>query len=202
MSDFVSTGIVLPGQCYALDTTCTFPDGIDAPVRWSVEGNTSNRTFVTHTGVLHVGFDEKSGNTIRVSVKAVVTDPSNLRAGDKASSALTLTVGEGAQIWPRNSTSGTVVVAGVIVSGVSATAIDASTWNVTVPDDTTVKAGDIEVDTAIPADVKVSISGSKTAGYVLTLMVDSSSEREPDKIYVLVQVGSGAMPTAPHELTA
>lgn len=33
-------------------------------VKWSVTGNVSNRTYITDTGVLHVGFDEKSQSLV------------------------------------------------------------------------------------------------------------------------------------------
>lgn len=61
---------------YQFDAT-VLPAGADQSVRWTLTGNTSPRTYITDSGVLHVGGDEQS-TAINVTAMSTWLDPSNL----------------------------------------------------------------------------------------------------------------------------
>jgi hypothetical protein len=86
------------GENYSLSAEA---DGTSAGVRWSLTGNTSPRTWVSQTGVLHVGGDEGSAS---ITVKATSTwlDPSNLmRDGASATATYTVTGPAVLDAWPN-----------------------------------------------------------------------------------------------------
>ena len=94
---------VARGEIYALFAEAvTDPvDGLNSGVRWSLTGNTSPRTYVSQTGVLHVGGDEGSSS---ITVKATSTwlDPENLmRDGKTATLALTVSGLAVLDAWPN-----------------------------------------------------------------------------------------------------
>jgi len=139
----------------------TTPAGGDNDVvRWSLTGANSPKTYVTSTGVLHVGETETS---TALSLKATTTwlDPSNVRLdGQVATAALTI-VGSGGVTWPEQG-----VVTGISVRDVGIPAFVATTFAYASPVPKPIEADDIVVYSQNSGSLKVSVNAAGTIGTV------------------------------------
>ena len=153
----------------AVVTGTTEPEGypLADSVAWSVAGGTSERTYITSTGVLHVGGDENA-ETINVTARTTYLDPDNVRL-DGLTRTLALTVsGEKSPGWPERGELAGIKIAGVEVAGV---APGTTTYALTLPKGTTVKNTDVKVSTRNSATVKTTVS-PVAGGYTVTVSVD------------------------------
>jgi hypothetical protein len=134
---------VARGAVYALDTAAvTTPSGgINDGVRWILYGNTSPRTYLSQTGVLHVGGDEGAA-TLTVRATATWMDPANLMQDGKFVEVSYTVSGEAIlQAWdadnPDTTTDNTFFqVTGITVAGVAVSPVFAAgtfSYTVTVP---------------------------------------------------------------------
>jgi hypothetical protein len=95
---------VTRGEVYQLtaDVVTEKEDGTSEAVRWSIDGNVSLLTYISDTGVLHVGgTEEATGLTVRATT--VWLDPEGVETSKTATAALTVS-GEKMVLWPRTET--------------------------------------------------------------------------------------------------
>lgn len=137
-------------------TADTDPD--DAPVRWTVTGQTSPRTYISPTGVLHVGTDE-GGADLTVRATATYLDADNLMR-DGASTTATVTVaGESATVWPVAGDDSQAVTGIEVAGGTLTPAFAPGTYTYTANvEGGTVSGDDITVTGPDAGDVKVTVS--------------------------------------------
>ena len=144
------------GTIYDVDATvATTPANKPVGLAWSVTGNGSSHTYVTTEGVLYVSPDEPSA-AITLTAHTVSTDPSNPRLAPKSVSRTVNVTGDINSDWPR--TDGelyAITVAGVNVPGVAPATL---TYAITLPSDTTVTDGDVEIWTKGTATVAKAIT--------------------------------------------
>jgi hypothetical protein len=171
---------VARGDVYSLDTAAvTDPaDGINDGVRWTLYGNTSPRTYVSQTGVIHIGGDE-GATTLTVRATSTWLNADNLMIdGEYAEIVLTVSGLAVLDAWPNvdnPDTAGddtTNQVTGIEVKGVAvapAFEFDTYTYTVTVPGGTAEKA-DFDVFGPDAGDVKIA-----KAGAVFTITVASAA---------------------------
>jgi hypothetical protein len=161
------------GEIYSLfaEAVTSPANGVNSGVRWEVSGNASVRTYVTRSGVLHVGPDEANDT---VTVKAISTwlDPENVTRDGK-SSALALTVsGDKLPFWPIAGSTGQDVT-GITVEGVAVSPAFAKgtfAYTVVVPGGTTT-ADQVEVSGPDASGVDVTLN---EAGDVVTVSVPTA----------------------------
>lgn len=158
---------VARGENYSLDAEA---DGTDTSVRWTLTGNTSPRTWISQTGVLHVGGDEGSAS---ITVKATSTwlDPQNLMR-DGATATATYTVSGPAVLdaWPNADNPDTAadddthVVTGITIQGVAVSpAFDPEVLTYTANVDTlpvTTDDVDVTADGIDSGDIQVVVDGN------------------------------------------
>jgi len=99
--DGATVTTVTRGEIYQLsaDVVTVKEDGTSEAVRWSVDGNVSLLTYISDTGVLHVGPAEDA-TSITVRATSVWLNPDGSDASKTATEALTVT-GDKLVIWPR-----------------------------------------------------------------------------------------------------
>lgn len=122
---------VVRGELYNLFTQAdTNPSGgPNDGVRWTITGNTSNHTYITRYGVLHVGGDE--GGTLSVTATSLWRNADNIMQDGLTSAALSLTVsGVVVPNWTVSKPVTNITVAGVSVPSFAAGTF---TYAVTVP---------------------------------------------------------------------
>jgi hypothetical protein len=164
------TDEVLRGEVYAFHAEAeTDPaNGVNTGVRWSVSGYTSSRTYISRTGVLHVGGDEGAA-TLTVTATSTWLDADNLRK-DGATETLTLDVaGVAVPEWPESDP-----VTGITVDGVAVTpAFAAGTFAYTVDlaPGATITPDDVEVTGPEANDVEITVN---EAGTVATISVPTA----------------------------
>jgi len=171
---------VARGEVYELLTEAvTNPaDGINAGVRWTLTGNTSPKTYVSQTGVLHVGGDE-GATTITATATSTWLDPANVMQNGKSAS-ITLTVSGPVvlEAWPAVDNPDTTAddvqnrVTGITVAGVAVSptfAYNTYTYTADIADPSTVTKSDVKVFGADAGDVKITKSGN-----VFTITVASA----------------------------
>jgi len=92
---------VVRGEVYQLtaDVVTTLEDGTSEAVRWSVDGNVSLLTYISDTGVLHVGGAEDA-TSLTVRATTVWLDPQGVETSKTATETLTVS-GDKLVIWPR-----------------------------------------------------------------------------------------------------
>lgn len=172
-----TTTEVQRGGIYQLDSTVTMSDGSEGAVSYSVTGATSTKTYVSSTGVLHVGGDE-AATGLSVVARSVYIDPNNTRKDATASTALDLTV-SGPQVpeWPEQANG----IKGIDVNGVYVPSFTAGTTTygtdpanpaMVLPAGSTVKKDGVTVHVDGTADTNVTVTGSQAAGYTVTVEYD------------------------------
>lgn len=139
-------------------------------VVWTVTGQTSFRTFITQTGVLHVAPDELAG-TVTVRATSAYVDADNPRK-DPFTTTLVVTVdeqpGEG---WPEQGGGlSAVSLKGVPVAGVVPGTF---TYAATIPTGSTLAKSQVEVSTINSADTDVTVTKVGTTGYTVVIAVDN-----------------------------
>lgn len=164
-----SGGNALRGAVYQLDATVTtLPAGGPQAFRFRVTGAESTRTFVSETGVLHVGWDESSA---LVTVEAITTgfNDDNLRDDAKVSAKFTFVpTGAITPPWPNVGTVDAVNVLGARIP--VATGTNAYTITSTADSFTKEDRDAVVVESSGP----LSVVSVKSAGKVLTIIVDPS----------------------------
>lgn len=162
------------GELYQLNSQAVTADGspyaTNAGVRWSLTGNTSPKTYVTFTGVLHVSGDEGAAS-LEVRATSTYLDPENLmRNGETTTEDLTVSGPVVTEAWPNVDNPDTAAddaqhaVTGIKVKGVAVTppfAAGTTAYTVTVPGGSATKA-----------DVKVTATGID-AGDITIATADS-----------------------------
>lgn len=157
------------GYVYQVNVPTETEQGETVPLIYSVIGKTSMKTWVSDTGVLHVGGDEDASSLI-VTARSAMVDYDDPRKADMMSTALTLSVtGVKVPEWPE-------VADGVLAIDVAGQTIPyvagQTTYTATIPKGTTLSRDDVYVSTAGSADSSVKITGNATAGYTVTISVD------------------------------
>lgn len=151
------------GQTYAAAAAAiTSPAGGDnSAVRWSVAGQTSPKTFITSSGVLHVGGDE-GASTLTITATSTYLNPDNVREDGKTATASITVSGPSIPAWPATGSLSLVTIKGFdipIVSGTTAYDFEyAGTFT----------RADVELTSNGPVSATVSVAGGKVA----TITVD------------------------------
>lgn len=163
------------GEIYQLNAAAQVADGDtnarNAGVRWAVAGNTSPRTYVSFTGVLHVGGDEGSA-TLTATATSTWLDPDNLmRNGETSTAALTVSGPVVLEAWPATGTVTGITVKGVAVSPAFDPAV--TTYTVTVPGGSAAKS-DVKVTTSGIDQGDLAIA-TKDAGKTVTVEAASAA---------------------------
>jgi len=178
------------GEIYQLNSEATTAEdsGLNAGVRWSLSGNTSPRTYVSFTGVLHVGGDE--GGALTVTATSTWLDAENvMRNGETATKALTVSGPVVLAAWPDVDNPATSAdnadraVTGIKVKGVAVSptfTVGTSTYTVTVPGGTAAK-GDVDV-TAVGIDQGDILVKTSNAGKTITVEAASANG---DPVYTI-----------------
>lgn len=171
---------VARGEVYSLvSEAVTSPaDGLNTDVRWSLYGNTSPRTYISQTGVLHVGGDEGSA-TLTARATSTWLDPSNvMKNGPFAELALTVSGEAVLDAWPATDNPDTTSddvqnrVTNITVQGVAVSptfAYNTYTYTANVVDPATVVKSDFVVTGPDAGDVTITKSG-----LVFTISVPSA----------------------------
>jgi len=158
------------GNIYELGSEATMTSGEVGAVSYTVTGSTSTKTYVTKTGVLHVGGDEGAGPLV-ITARSVYVDPSDTRKDPVASTALSLTVaGPVVPEWPVQGDGVTSInIQGTPIPGF--TVADTS-YDVPLADyEPPIRKSDIVVN-AGGGDANVTLTGNQTDGYVITVSYD------------------------------
>ena len=145
------------------------PDGSAGNVSWSItSGVTSQRTYITQYGVLHVGTDE-TASSVTVRATSTFIDPENPRLDAKYAETTISLTGTAARGWPVQSGGiESITIAGVDVPNV---APGTTTYTLALDAGTTVAKRDVQVGTDGSANVEVSTAKSAN-GYTVTISVD------------------------------
>lgn len=163
----VPTGIY-HGGVIALDASVS-PANADQGLRWSVSGGGVG-TFITPTGVLHLGANDPiaQGATLTVRATSTSTDPT-LPFKPGSSATLAVTVQDAPlSIWPQ---SGSIVGLTVNGTAVSGFAPATHTYNINVPAGTEIDPDDIVVNSVDGISSSVSVAGPNGTApqYVVTV---------------------------------
>mgnify|MGYP003575111073 CR=1 FL=1 len=150
------------GEVYQVNTA-TVTDGNADGVRYALSGATSPRSWISQTGVLHVGGDE-GGTELTVTATSTWLDPENLmRDGAKVTKALTVSGPAVIDAWPGVDGAENAVT-DITVKGVTLTppfAPGTFTYTVTVPEPETTAKTDIEVESGSDAgDIRITKNGN------------------------------------------
>jgi hypothetical protein len=179
------------GEIYQLTSAATTADGstVNAGVRWELTGQTSPRTYVSFTGVLHVGGDEGGANLTARATSTYLDAENVMRNGETTTKALTVSGPVVLAAWPEVDNPNTAaddaqrVVTGITVKGVAVAptfAPGTSTYTVTVPGGTAAK-GDVEV-TATGIDQGDILVKTSNAGKTITVEAASANG---DPVYTI-----------------
>lgn len=151
---------VTRGALYAV-----VPEGAAVPedadttaVLWSVSGHQSNKTFITNTGVLHVGSDEPS-ESVKVTARSVWIDPENTNAPRFTGDVTVSVVGADYPDWPD---------------------IDAETAVAGTPGEFTPEGADVPVDLDALAGLTASPATAWTTGQYVKLADGSQAHWDGD----------------------
>jgi hypothetical protein len=145
------------------------PAGADTGLRWSVTGGGPG-TFITPTGVLHLGANDPIANGGTLTVKATTTsiDPDQPFVPGQ-SATLAVTVEDAPMgIWPQSGTLTGLTVNGDSVAGFTPAT---HTYAMNVPAGTVIDPDDIVVESVDPVSSSVSIAGPNGTApqYVVTV---------------------------------
>ena len=165
----VPLSVATDGIIALVSSAVTNPAGGIAAVVWTVAGNLSGRTFITQSGVLHVGPDE-SATTLTVKATSAAVDYTNPRL-DPISATLAVSVTGGpVGGWPEQS-SGLV---GLSIKGVDVAGVVPGTFTYapTVPTGTTLTKADVVAVTRGAAAVTITVTKVGTTGYTVVANVD------------------------------
>lgn len=166
-------------------TASVSPAGADQGLDWTISGSValSSGTFITKSGVLHIGLDEKNTS---ITVKATTTtiNPTDTYGADQTAT-LSVPISDAAlAIWPNV---GAITNITVQDHPVTAFAVGTLTYNINVPahdedgDTTVIEPDDIVVHSAGFVDVQVSLAGPNGSApqYVATVNTQTSPAATP-----------------------
>lgn len=173
MGDGTVPTSVARGGMVALTTAAT--DAVvpsDAPqanaVVWSLAGQTSTRTYITQTGVVHAGIDEEA-TALTVTARSAFISPTNTRLdGNTGTLTLNVTGDTSMLTWPEQGLVSTIQIAGYDVAGVAS---GTTTYSLTLPTGTTVSKSSVKVGTYNSADVTTTVT-KVSGGYTVAISVD------------------------------
>ena len=158
---------ILRGEVYQINTA-TVTDGNSDGIRYALTGNTSPRSWISATGVLHVGGDE-GATTLTVTATSTWLDSENLmRDGAKVSANFTVDGPAVLDAWPTVDNPDTTVddeattVTDITVQGVAVSPAfdpDVFTYTANVVDPATVVKSDFEVVGPDAGDVRITKNG-------------------------------------------
>jgi len=156
--DGASVTTVQRGELYSMTSQAvtTPADGPNNGVRWSITGHESIRTYITQSGVLHVGPDERN-NTITVRATTTWIDPDDPQKDGKTDTLVLTVAGELDTDYPESAVVTGITVEGVAVSPTFDPAV--FTYTVVVPGGTTT-LDEIVVSGPDTADVTVTLNES------------------------------------------
>lgn len=160
------TNVERGGMIALLASTVLDPEG-EGAVAWSVEGAQSSKTYITQTGVLHVGGDE-AASSLTVRATSTYVDPANPRLDPLSVTLAVPVVGGQTQNWPTSGKIAGIEIAGEPVAGV---APGTTTYSLSLPADTKVTKSNVNVASYGPVDADVSVS-AVAGGYTVTVTVD------------------------------
>jgi hypothetical protein len=166
----VPTDVATDGVIALLAKAVTTPAGGTEAVTWSVAGSTNPRTFISASGVLHVGSDE-TATTLTVKATSAGVNYDNPRA-DSVSATLAVTVTGGSQGgWPAQAGG----LSGLSIKGVDVAAVVPATFTyaTTVPTGTTLTKADVVASTVGSAEVAITVTKVGTTGYTVVANVDN-----------------------------
>jgi hypothetical protein len=181
-TDGATPATVNRGEIYQLASAATTQDGnanaTNVGVRWALTGNTSPRTYVSFTGVLHIGGDE-GATGVTVTATSTYLDPEHvMRNGESTTATYTVSGPVVLSAWPEIdglASDGTpAALTGITVAGVALTppfAAGTHTYTVTVPGGTAA-VSDVAVTANGVDQGDISISVDKT-GKTITVEADS-----------------------------
>lgn len=149
-------------------------DTTNTGVAWSVTGGTSPRTFITDTGVLHIGGSEKSAS---LTVKATSTwiDSENVRRDALSATATIGVTGDIRPEWPILGKIESISVQGVNVEGV-----EPGTTSYTIVADVPVDVDDVVVTMERGAEATVTVDAE---GDLIT--ITTASEASGGTVYTV-----------------
>jgi len=166
----VPTNVATDGLIALVASATTDPAGGTASVIWTVTGGLSGRTFISQSGVLHVGPDE-SATTLTVKATSAAVDYDNPRL-DPLSATLAVTVTGGpVGGWPELGGG----LAGLSLNGEPVVGVVPGTFTyaVTIPTGTTLIKSGVVTETIGSADVAVTVTKVGTTGYTVVVAVDN-----------------------------
>lgn len=149
----------------------TSPVGGNVGVAFSVTGQHSSRTYVTSQGVLYVS-PREAAETIKVHAHTTNISPSNPRL-DPLTSEVTITVtGDMVSSWPAEGG----LLDGITIKGVDVLGVSdgVTSYTLTLPAGSTLKASDVTVKTKGSPDVTSSVEKA-TGGFNVTIEVDGGA---------------------------
>lgn len=153
------------GEVYAYnsDAVTTPADGVNNGVRWAVSGNTSNRTYITQAGVLHVGFDEEAASLTVTATTTWIDEGDNMKDGESATKTLNV-AGVSGEEWPKE-----IEVSDILIEGSALTpAFDPDTFAYTFSRETGttgLTSDDITVTGPDRGDLVISINATTVVVY-------------------------------------
>jgi hypothetical protein len=161
-------------------TATVAPSGADNGVQWSVSGASalSSGTFITATGVLHIGLDE-ANTSLTVKAETTTVNPDDPFTAE-VSGTLAVPITDGPLVlWPNASSASPSQITGITVAGtpVPAFAVGTLTYSVTTPatnDDgvpIVITPDDIVVNSIGPVSVATTVSGPTGTPPVYTATV-------------------------------
>lgn len=166
-------------------TASVAPTTADQGLNWSISGTValSSGTFITQTGVLHIGLDEKN-TSLTVKATATSHNPSDIW-GAAQTATLSVPISDSAlAIWPNVGVITTISVKDINVPAFAAGTL---TYNINVPghdedgDVTVIEPDDIVVHSAGFVDVQVTLAGPNGSApqYVATVNTQTSPGATP-----------------------
>lgn len=146
------------GQTYSASASAvTSPTGGDnSTVRWSVANQTSPKTFITSSGVLHVAGDE-GASTLTLTATSTYLNPSNIREDGKTATATVTVSGPAIPAWPAAGLLALAVIKGVAIPIVSGTTAYVFEYAGTFTKD------DVHLTSDGPISATVTVAGGKVA---------------------------------------
>lgn len=157
------------GGLVALVSAAKSGTGDALPVVWSLTGAKSTRTFITQTGVLHVGEDE-TATSVTVAATATTVDADDPRAVRIEKTLSVPITGDTLTLWPVV-TKGNALVDGISINGNPLPFVDATlTYTYARSEGEMVDKNSFVVSTGPGVDTTITKSGN-----VYTIVVDGGS---------------------------
>lgn len=165
----VPTNVERGGMIALVSKAVTTPTGGPETVAWSLTGGTSSQTYITATGVLHIGKDE-TATSVTVKASSTHVNPDNPRDDAKSATLAVNIVGGQLDGWPLQGQLAGIEIDGNAVANV---APGTTTYAITIPAGSVVTTDTVKVFTHGPADADVSIAaGVDPIDWVVTIKID------------------------------